>query len=146
MSNKKDIASAKKTIKTAKKGSAARIEAKGILSGDDPEKREYRKTTRKNSSKKTNPYKDVMGMTGYALGQFPETMMDIEDAVGFSKLYEGEMKRRGKKSLKRSDEDYSGTSKTTKKAKGGKVNYRKSGGKIGRGCGAAQRGGGKVMK
>jgi hypothetical protein len=27
MSNKKDIASAKKTIKTAKKGSAARIEA-----------------------------------------------------------------------------------------------------------------------
>ena len=60
-------------------------------------------------------------MTGHALGQFPETMMDIEDAVGFSKLYEGEMKRRGKKSLKRSDEDYSGTSKTTKKAKGGKV-------------------------
>jgi hypothetical protein len=33
-----------------------------------------------------------MGMTGYALGQFPETMMDVEDAVGFSKLYEGEMK------------------------------------------------------
>jgi len=121
MSNKKDIASAKKTIKTAKKGSAARIEAKGILSGDDPEKREYRKTTRKNSSKKTNPYKDVMGMTGYALGQFPETMMDIEDAVGFSKLYEGEIKRRGKKSLKTIDEDYSGKAKTTKKSKGGKV-------------------------
>ena len=33
-----------------------------------------------------------------------------------------------------------------KKMSGGKVNYRKSGGKIGRGCGAAQRGGGKVMK
>ena len=30
--------------------------------------------------------------------------------------------------------------------KGGKVNYRRAGGKIGRGCGAAQRGGGKVMK
>ena len=50
MSNKKDIASAKKTIKTAKKGSAAYIEAKGILSGDDPEKREYRKTTRNNGN------------------------------------------------------------------------------------------------
>ncbi len=101
---------------------------------------------KKTKSYSSNPYKDVMGMTGYALGQFPETMMDIEDAVGFGKLYEGAMKRRGKKSLKRSDEDYSGTSKTTKKSKGGKVNYRKSGGKIGRGCGAAQRGGGKVMK
>ena len=33
-----------------------------------------------------------------------------------------------------------------KKMSGGKVNYRKSGGKIGRGCGAAQRGGGKVMR
>ena len=33
-----------------------------------------------------------------------------------------------------------------KKMSGGKVNYRKAGGKIGRGCGAAQRGGGKVMK
>jgi hypothetical protein len=33
-----------------------------------------------------------------------------------------------------------------KKMSGGKVNYRKSGGKIGRGCGAALRGGGKVMK
>ena len=32
-----------------------------------------------------------------------------------------------------------------KKMSGGKVNYRKAGGKIGRGCGAAQRGGGKVM-
>jgi hypothetical protein len=146
MSNKKDIASAKETIKTAKKGSAAYIEARGILSGDNPEKREYRKTTRKNSSKKTNPYKDVMGITGYALGQFPETMMDIEDAVGFGKLYESEMKSRGKKSLKTIDEDYSGKSKTIEKSKGGKVNYRKSGGKIGRGCGAAQRGGGKVMK
>jgi hypothetical protein len=124
MSNKKDIASAKKTIKTAKKGSAAYIEAKGILSGDDPEKREYRKTTRNKPSKKTNPYKDVMGMTGYALGQFPETMMDIEDTVGFSKLYEGEMKRRGKKSLKKIDEDYSGKSKTTEKSKGGKVSSR----------------------
>jgi hypothetical protein len=36
--------------------------------------------------------------------------------------------------------------KTSKKMRGGKVNYRKSGGKIGRGCGAAMRGAGKVMK
>jgi len=33
-----------------------------------------------------------------------------------------------------------------KKMSGGKVNYRKAGGKVGRGCGAALRGGGKVMK
>jgi len=33
-----------------------------------------------------------------------------------------------------------------KKMSGGKVNYRKAGGKIGRGCGAAMRGAGKVMK
>jgi hypothetical protein len=33
-----------------------------------------------------------------------------------------------------------------KKMRGGKVNYRKSGGKIGRGCGSAMRGAGKVMK
>ena len=33
-----------------------------------------------------------------------------------------------------------------KKMSGGKVNYRKSGGKIGRGCGSAMRGAGKVMK
>lgn len=121
MSNKKDIASAKKTIKTAKKGSAAYIEAKGILSGDDPEKREYRKTTRKNSSKRTNPYKDVIGLTGSVMQAFPETTMNMEDAVGFSKIYESNMKSRGKKSLKKIDEDYSGTSKTAKKAKGGKV-------------------------
>lgn len=121
MSNKKDIASAKKTIKTAKKGSAAYIEAKGILSGDEPEKREYRKTTRKNSSKRTNPYKDVIGLTGSVMQAFPETTMNMEDAVGFSKIYESNMKSRGKKSLKKIDEDYSGTSKTAKKAKGGKV-------------------------
>tara|TARA_R110000824_G_scaffold64953_1_gene169585 strand:- start:270 stop:671 length:402 start_codon:yes stop_codon:yes gene_type:complete len=121
MSNKKDIASAKKTIKTAKKGSAAYIEAKGILSGDNPEKREYRKTTRKNSSKRTNPYKDVIGLTGSVMQAFPETTMNMEDAVGFSKIYESNMKSRGKKSLKKIDEDYSGTSKTAKKAKGGKV-------------------------
>lgn len=33
-----------------------------------------------------------------------------------------------------------------KKMSGGKVTYRKAGGKIGRGCGAAMRGAGKVMK
>lgn len=33
-----------------------------------------------------------------------------------------------------------------KKMSGGKVNYRKFGGKVGRGCGAALRGGGKVMR
>ena len=33
-----------------------------------------------------------------------------------------------------------------KKMSGGKVNYRKAGGKVGRGCGAALRGGGKVMR
>jgi len=135
MSNKKDIASAKKTIKTAKKGSAAYIEAKGILSGDSPEEREYKKTTRNKPSKKTNPYKDVMGMTGYVAGKFPETVMDIEDAIGFGKVYESEMKNRGKKSLKRIDEDYSGSAKKMK-----------AGGKIGRGCGVAMRGAGKVMK
>ena len=52
---------------------------------------------------------------------FPETTMNMEDAVGFSKIYESNMKSRGKKSLKKIDEDYSGTSKTAKKAKGGKV-------------------------
>jgi len=84
MSDKEDRKLAKKTLKTAKKGSAAYIEAMGILSGDDPEKREYRKTTRNNNNK-TNPYKDVLGLTGYVMGSFPETMMDIEDAIGFGK-------------------------------------------------------------
>jgi hypothetical protein len=42
--------------------------------------------------------------------------------------------------------DIQGTPAERKKMSGGKVNYRKAGGKIGRGCGAAQRGGGKVMK
>ena len=51
MSDKEDRKSARKTLKTAKKGSAAYIEAMGILSGDDPEKREYRKTIRKNNNK-----------------------------------------------------------------------------------------------
>jgi hypothetical protein len=89
---------------------------------------------KKTKSYKSNPYKDVMGMTGYVAGKFPETVMDIEDAIGFGKVYESDMKSRGKKSLKRIDEDYSGT---VKKAKGGKV---------GRGCGVATRGAGKVMK
>ena len=35
---------------------------------------------------------------------------------------------------------------TNKKSYGGKVTRRKAGGKIGRGCGAALRGGGKVMR
>lgn len=129
MSDKKDREEARKTLKTAKKGSAAYIEAKGILSGDDPEKREYKKTTRKNKNK-TNPYKDVMGMTGYVMGSFPETMMDIEDAVGFGKIYEGEMKRRGKKSLKKIDEDYSGDRPINKKMGGGKVYKKMHGGKV----------------
>ena len=89
---------------------------------------------KKTKSYSSNPYKDVMGITGYVAGKFPETTMDIEDAVGFGKVYESGMKSRGKKSLEKIDEDYSGT---VKKAKGGKV---------GRGCGAAMRGAGKVMK
>ena len=126
MSDKEDRKLAKKTLKTAKKGSAAYIEAMGILSGDDPEKREYRKTTRNNNNK-TNPYKDVLGLTGYVMGSFPETMMDIEDAIGFGKIYEGDMKGRGKKSTKNIDEDYSGDRPTKKKMGGGKV-YKKMGG------------------
>jgi hypothetical protein len=89
---------------------------------------------KKTKSYRSNPYKDVIGITGYVAGKFPETVMDIEDAIGFGKLYESGMKSRGKKSLKRIDEDYSGI---VEKAKGGKV---------GRGCGAAMRGAGKVMK
>ena len=84
--------------------------------------------------KSSNPYKDLMGITGYIAGNFPETVMDIEDAIGFGKVYESEMENRGKKSLKNIDEDYSGR---VKKSKGGPV---------GRGCGAAMRGAGKVMK
>ena len=62
-----------------------------------------------------NPYKDVLGLTGYVMGSFPETMMDIEDAIGFGKIYEGDMKGRGKKSTKNIDEDYSGRKKKNKK-------------------------------
>ena len=76
---------------------------------------------KKTKSYSSNPYKDVMGITGYVAGKFPKTTMDIEDAVGFSKVYESGMKSRGKKSLEKIDEDYSGKSKTTKKSKGGKV-------------------------
>jgi len=89
---------------------------------------------KKNKSSSSNPYKDVAGLTGYVAGKFPETTMDIEDAIGFGKVYESAMEDRGKKSLKKIDEDYSGTVKKTK------------GGKVGRGCGAAMRGAGKVMK
>lgn len=64
---------------------------------------------------KKNPYKDVLGLTGYVMGSFPETMMDIEDAIGFGKIYEGDMKGRGKKSTKNIDEDYSGRKKKDKK-------------------------------
>ena len=46
MSDKEDKKYAKQIIKTAKPGSAAYIEARGILSNDDPEKREYVKTNR----------------------------------------------------------------------------------------------------
>jgi len=129
MSDQEDRKEAKKVLKTAKKGSAASIEARGILSGDSPEEREHRKTTRKNNNK-TNPYKDVVGATGYVMGKFPETMMNIEDAIGFGKLYESEMENRGKKSLKKTDEDYSGDRATTKKMGGGKVYKRKHGGKV----------------
>ena len=62
-----------------------------------------------------NPYKDVLGLTGYVMGSFPETMMDIEDAIGFGKIYEEDMKGRGKKSTKNIDEDYSGRKKKNKK-------------------------------
>ena len=126
MSDKEDRKSARKTLKTAKKGSAAYIEAMGILSGDDPEKREYIKTTRKNKNK-TNTYKDETGMTGYVMGSFPETMMGIEDAIGFGKIYEADMKGRGRKSLKKTDEDYSGDRPTKKKMGGGKVYNKKHG-------------------
>ena len=130
MSDKEDRKLAKKTLKTAKKGSAAHIEAMGILSGDDPEKREYRKTTRNNNNNKTNPYKDMKHLDmifGTLAKNFPETAMDIEDAIGFGKIYEGAMKGRGRKSLKKTDEDYSGDRPTKKKMGGGKV-YKKMGG------------------
>jgi len=127
MSDKEDRKSARKTLKTAKKGSAAYKEARGILSGDSPEEREYRKTTGKNKNR-TNPYKDIIGSTGYVMGKFPETMMDIEDGIGFGKLYEGEMKGRGKKSLEKTDEDYSGDRPTKKKMGGG---YMKKNMKVG---------------
>ena len=58
-----------------------------------------------------NPYKDVMGLSGYIMGNFPETTMDIEDTIGFGKIYESEMERRGKKSTKKIDEDYAGEDK-----------------------------------
>ena len=90
---------------------------------------------KKKKSHSSNPYKDLMGITGYVAGKFPETTMDIEDAIGFGKVYESEMENRGKKSLKRIDEDYSGSTKEMR-----------DGGKIGRGCGSAIRGAGKVMK
>ena len=124
-----DREAAKKVLKTAKKGSAAYKEARSILGGDSPEEREYRKTTRKNKNR-TNPYKDIIGSTGYVMGKFPETMMNIEDAIGFEKLYEGEMEKRGEKSLKKIDEDYSGDRSTTKKMGGGKVYKRKAGGRV----------------
>ena len=129
MSDKEDRKLAKETLKTAKKGSAAYIEAMGILSGDDPEKREYRKTTRNNNNK-TNPYKGMKHLDmifGTLAKNFPETAMDIEDAIGFGKIYEGAMKGRGRKSLKKTDEDYSGDRPTKKKMGGGKV-YKKMGG------------------
>ena len=131
MSDQEDREWAKKTVKTAKKGSAAYKEARAILGGDSPEEREYIETTRKNKNR-TNPYKDVIGATGYVMGKFPETMMNIEDAIGFGKLYEGEMEKRGKKSLKKIDEDYSGDRSTKKKMGGGKVYKYGHGGGLGK--------------
>jgi hypothetical protein len=80
---------------------------------------------------KTNPYKGSENpmILGALAKKFPETAMDIEDAIGFGKLYESYMKERGKKSLKKIDEDYSGDRPTKKKMGGGKVYNKKHGGK-----------------
>ena len=132
-----DREAAKKVLKTAKKGSAAYKEARGILSGDSPEEREHRKTTRKNNNK-TNPYKDMTGTAEWLvpMKHAPETFMAIEDAMSLNgrlpgaRLYENEMKKRGEKSLKKIDEDSSGERPTTKKMGGGKVYKRKAGGGV----------------
>ena len=64
------------------------------------------------NKKKPNPYSDVGGITGYMMGSFPETFMDIEDAIGLGpKFYESGIKKRGKKSTKKIDEDYAGEDK-----------------------------------
>jgi|TARA_R100000149_G_C5741196_1_gene55193 hypothetical protein len=64
------------------------------------------------NKKKTNPYSDMGGTIGYIMGSFPETMMDIEDAIGLGpKFYESGMKKRGKKSTEKIDEDYAGEDK-----------------------------------
>mgnify|MGYP003122738669 FL=1 len=64
------------------------------------------------NKKKPNPYSDVGGITGYMMGSFPETFMDIEDAIGIGpKFYESGMKKRGKESTEKIDEDYAGEDK-----------------------------------
>ena len=91
MSDKEDREWAKNTLKTAKKGSAARIEAMGILSGDDPEKREYRKTTRENKNKLKGS-KDNIGMMGGGymkknmMGGGPLKTVDVKNNPGLAKL------------------------------------------------------------
>ena len=141
MSDQEDREWAEKTVKTAKKGSAAYKEARGILSGYSPEKKEYRETTRKNNNKnRTNPYKDMTGLSEWTvpMKHAPETFMYIEDAMSLNgripgaRLYENEMKKRGKKSLKKIDEDYSGDRSTKKKMGGGKVYKYGHGGGLGK--------------
>ena len=120
MSDKEDREWAKNTLKTAKKGSAARIEAIGILSGDDPEKREYRKTTRENKNKLKGS-KDNIGMMGG--GYMKKNMM----GGGSLSPKQKDIAQMSGNPNKIETTDF--TALRNKKY-GGKINYRMSGGKV----------------
>ena len=104
MSDKEDRESARKTLKTAKKGSASYIEAIGILSGDDPEKREYRKTTKT----------DDIGMMG---GGYMKKNMKVGGSLEM-------VKKNGK------EVPFYAADGVGKMAKGGKVSKAMGGGKV----------------
>ena len=120
MSDKEDREWAKNTLKTAKKGSAAHIEAMGILSGDDPEKREYRKTTRENKNKLKGS-KDNIGMMGG--GYMKKNMM----GGGSLSPKQKDIAQMSGNPNKIETTDF--TALRNKKY-GGKINYRMSGGKV----------------
>ena len=102
-----------------------------------------RRKRAKNEKKAIAGGSAAAGATGASIGI--EDVMELI-APGSSVQKEARSSDNVSSKMKNTVRDIKGTPAERKKMSGGKVNYRKAGGKIGRGCGAAQRGGGKVMK
>tara|TARA_R110000772_G_scaffold55761_1_gene127281 strand:+ start:995 stop:1447 length:453 start_codon:yes stop_codon:yes gene_type:complete len=99
--------------------------------------------------------KGLKATAGSSIAEYliPDKLLEQQYAGSDSKGKTGATRRKdtirdikGTPSEIAADKESREMNKTSKKMSGGKVTYRKAGGKIGRGCGAAMRGAGKVMK